>query len=58
MSDRSAMFLFITGLLLTMLGVGGIEQSINNSELLAMVLVSMTGCGIMFCGTLGMRNDY
>jgi hypothetical protein len=43
------------GLLLTAFGVGGIEQSINDSELLAACLVSITGLLIMYVGTAAMK---
>lgn len=56
MSEKTSMFVFMLGLVMVMLGVGGVEASINDSELLAMVLVSLTGCGIMGCGALGLQN--
>ncbi len=56
MTERTAMILAMFGLLLTMLGVGGVENSITNTELLQAVAVSVVGLGIMFCGTLGLKN--
>lgn len=50
------MFLVMLGLVLTMFGVGGVENSITDSELLAAVAVSALGLGIMWAGTLGVRN--
>jgi hypothetical protein len=39
--------------------VGGIEQSISDSELLAAMLVSITGLAIMYCAILALRvSDY
>jgi hypothetical protein len=56
MSERSAMFLVVTGLLLTAAGVGGVENSITDTELLSSLAVSIVGCGIMWAGTLGLRR--
>ena len=57
MSERTAMFLVVTGLLLTAFGVGGIEQSLDDQGLLAGVAVSLVGTLIMWAGTLGLRNS-
>ena len=57
MSERSAMFLVVTGLLLTAFGVGGVEQSMDDQGLLAGVAVSLVGTLIMWAGTLGLRNS-
>ena len=57
MSERTAMFLVVTGLLLTAFGVGGIEQSMDDAGLLAGVAVSLVGTLIMWAGTLGLRNS-
>ena len=51
-TQGQAMFVFIVGLIVTMLGVGGVESSITNTELLQAVLVAVTGLGCMYCGTL------
>lgn len=53
---KTAAFLTFTGLVLTMFGVGGIENSITDSELLAGVAVSVVGLGIMGCAVLMMQN--
>ena len=55
MSERSAMFLVFTGLVTTMFGVGGVEHSISNVELLQSLAVSVVGLGIMGCGVLAIR---
>jgi len=55
MSERSAMFLVITGIILTMFGVGGIENSIETAELLQSVAVSVLGLGVMGCGVLAIQ---
>lgn len=49
-------FMFFTGLLTTLFGVGGVENSITNGELLTALAVSATGLGIMWCSTLMMRD--
>lgn len=56
MKTNTAFALFILGLLLTMFGVGGVENSITDTELLSSLAVSALGLGIMYCGTLGVRN--
>lgn len=50
------MFMFITGLVTTMFGVGGVENSFTNTELLQALAVSATGLGIMGCAALMMRE--
>jgi len=55
MSEKSAMFLVFTGLITTMFGVGGVENSFTNSELLQALAVSVTGLGIMGCGVLAIQ---
>lgn len=55
MSERSQFFLIITGLLLTMLGVGGVENSLTDGELIQSVLVSAVGLALMWCATLANR---
>ncbi len=50
-------FMFFTGLMVTMFGVGGIEQSITDTELLQSIGVSLTGLGITWCSTLMMRQE-
>jgi hypothetical protein len=53
MSERMGMFMFIFGLFLTMAGVGGIEQSVTDAAMCDGLLVCVIGCGIMWCGVLG-----
>ncbi len=55
MKTNTAMIMFTLGLLITAFGVGGVEASLSNPELIASVLVSGTGLLIMWVGTLGMR---
>jgi len=50
------MFCFIVGLLVTIFGVGGIEQSLDNSGLLLGALVSTVGLMIMGCGAMMIQN--
>jgi hypothetical protein len=58
MKTSTAMILFFTGLILTMLGVGGVESSMDNAGLFAGLAASVTGLLIMYAGTLAMRvND-
>jgi uncharacterized membrane protein (UPF0136 family) len=55
MTANQSMFLFTVGFLLTFGGVGGIENSASDAELVTGVLVSGVGLLIMWVGTLGMQ---
>ena len=59
MKTNTAGILFFVGLIVTMFGVGGVENSIADSELLLSVLVSAVGLGIMYCATQALKvSDY
>lgn len=59
MKTTTAFGLFMFGLILTMFGVGGVEASITDTELLSAVAVSALGLGLMYSGTIAMRvSDY
>jgi hypothetical protein len=51
---KSAMFMFITGLLVTLGAVGGIE---NDGPLLDGVLIALVGLAIMGCGTIKLKRE-
>lgn len=55
MTNTTAMTVFITGLLLTMLGVGGIEHSTDNQALIAGVAAAAVGLLIMYASTAAMN---
>jgi len=55
MKDSTAMFLVITGLVLTLLGVGGIEGSMDSVGLLQGLFVSIVGLMTMGAGVLAIR---
>ena len=55
MTNSTAMILFITGLLLTMLGVGGIEHSTDDQGLFAGLAASAVGMLIMYASTVAMK---
>jgi hypothetical protein len=55
MSERSAFFLVIVGLLMAMGGAGGIEQSLDNMTLVQSTLVALAGLAVMGCGVLGIK---
>ena len=55
MTERSAMFLVITGLVMTMLGAGGIENSIETVDLLQSLAVAIVGLAVMGCGVLAIQ---
>jgi hypothetical protein len=44
------MFVFLVGIVITLLGVGGVESSITAAELMTAVLVAVTGLGCVACG--------
>lgn len=56
MTNKQAMFVFIVGMLMTFGAVGGIEQSVENTDLMSSMLVAIVGLLTMYCGMLGMRN--
>jgi uncharacterized membrane protein YgdD (TMEM256/DUF423 family) len=59
MTSRTAGILGFLGFLLTAFGVGGIENSINDGELLGSMLVSITGLAIMYCAIAALKvADY
>jgi len=59
MTTRTAGILAFLGFLMTAFGVGGIEQSINDSELFGAMLVSVTGLAIMYCAVSALKvSDY
>jgi len=59
MKTSTAFALFMFGLVLTMFGVGGVENSVENSALISSVAVSVLGLALMYVGTLGVKNgDY
>ena len=55
MTSRTAGILGFLGFLLTAFGVGGIEQSINNSELFGAMVVACTGLAIMYCAVAALK---
>ncbi len=55
MTSRTAGILGFLGFLLTAFGVGGIENSITNSELLGAMVVSITGLAIMYCAVAALK---
>ena len=55
MTTNTAGILAFLGFLLTAFGVGGIEQSISDGELMASMLVSITGLAIMYCAVIALR---
>jgi uncharacterized membrane protein len=50
-------FMIFTGIAVTMLGVGGVENSLTNVELLQALAVAVVGLGIMFCATLMIQQE-
>ena len=55
MTTQTAAILAFLGFLLTAFGMGGIENSITDNELMASMLVSITGLALMYCGVIALR---
>ena len=58
MTTKGAMFVFIAGLILTLGGLGGVEHSITNDDLVGSMLLAILGLLAMYAGTLGFRNAH
>ena len=52
MTSKAANFLLVTGFLLTFGGVGGIEFSITDTDLMGAMLIAILGLSTMYCGIL------
>lgn len=48
MSEKTAMLIFVSGLVAVLFGVGLVEGSTTDSELAIGVLVGLLGCGTMW----------
>ena len=55
MKDSTAMGMFVAGLVLVMLGMGGVEGSMDTVGLLQGLLVSIVGLMTMGVGVLAIR---
>ena len=58
MKSSTAMFVFITGLLMTFGAVGGIEVSVTNEDMMTSMMIAIVGLLVMYAGTLGLRNAH
>jgi SNF family Na+-dependent transporter len=58
MTTKAAMFVFITGLIMTMGAVGGIEVSETNTDMMSSMVIAIIGLLTMYAGTLGFRNAH
>jgi hypothetical protein len=52
MTSKAANFLLAVGFLLTLGGVGGIEHSVANADLVGAMLIAILGLSTMYCGIL------
>lgn len=57
MSERSALFMIVVGLIVTAGGVGGTEHATNDMDLYSSAVIAVCGLLIMWAGTLGLRNS-
>ena len=55
MTKEGAGFLMFVGLIITFGGVGGIEVSLTDTQLMSSMIVSIVGLLVMYCGLLGIR---
>lgn len=55
MSEKSAMFLVIVGMIMAMAGVGGVENSFETMAMVQSLLVAIVGVCVMGCGVLAIR---
>ena len=58
MTTKAAMFVFITGLIMTMGAVGGIEVSETNTDMMSSMVIAIVGLLTMYCGTLGLNRAH
>ena len=56
MKSSVAMFVFITGFLVTFGAVGGVEVSVSNSDMMSSMVVAIVGLLTMYCGMLGLKG--
>ena len=57
MTTKTAVFMFFFGLLLAFGAVGGMEDPAKMDYLLEQILTAILGLGLMWTGTLGMKNS-
>jgi hypothetical protein len=50
-------FMLFTGIVVTMLGAGGVENSVTNVELLQSLAVAVVGLGIMWAATVMIKQE-
>ena len=55
MGKNSAFFLIISGLIMTMGGLGGIENSLTDEQMTGSGLFAILGLACMYCGTIAIR---
>lgn len=58
MNKQAATFVIFAGFLLVFGGVGGIEHSETNDQMISSTIVAVLGLLAMYAGYLGNRNSY
>ena len=58
MTTKAAMFVFITGLIMTFGAVGGIEMSVTNEDMMSSMVIAIVGLLTMYAGMLGIRRAH
>jgi hypothetical protein len=57
MNSNTSMILFIVGLLMTLGGVGGMEDPAKEAYFIEQIIVSGVGLLVMWIGTLGLNSN-
>lgn len=53
----SGMFLLVSGIILTMLGIGGVEASVDSNAMYTGILVLVLGQAVMACSVLMLEQE-
>lgn len=53
----SGMFLLVSGILLTLLGIGGVENSVDTNAMYTGVVVLILGQAVMACSVLMLEQE-
>jgi len=53
----SGMFLLVSGIILTMLGISGVEASVDSNAMYTGVLVLVLGQAVMACSVLMLEQE-
>ena len=57
MTSNQSVLVLAVGFMLAFGGVGGVENSQDSAQLLASTVLAVIGCGLMYCGVLGLKGS-